>query len=88
MALDRRVEIRVRGILVMNWHRFVELGEHVCCWRLQRVDKLSWVGGIVVFNWWEGKVARDGGGLRDMGVLFLGLGLGCGLGSFQRIILD
>ena len=60
MVLDRRVHIRVCRILIMHWDRFVEPPERVCCWRLQRVDKRSWIGGIVVLGGWE-KVTRGSG---------------------------
>ena len=71
----------------MHWHLFVELWERVCRRRLDWVDKLSWVGGIVVLGRWE-EVIRDGRGMRGMDVLFLGLGSDDSVDGFQDITLN
>ena len=86
MSLDRRVHIRVCGISVMHWHRLVELRERVCSRRLQRIDELSRVDWIILFNRWE-KVIRGGMGLRGMNLRLMGLEFDCGLGGFQYITL-
>lgn len=86
MTLDRRVHIRVRRILVMHCGGFVELREHVCCWRLQGVGKLSRVGGIIKLR--GGKVIRGGRGLGDMDVLLLGLRFGSRVAGLEDVRID
>jgi hypothetical protein len=71
----------------MHWHLFVKLWERVCRRRLHWVDKLGWVGGIVVLGWWE-EIIRDGRGVRGMDVLFLGVGPGDRVDGFQGIVLN
>ena len=87
MALDRRVHVRVRGVLVMDWHLLVDGWESVRCWRLQRVDELGWVEGIIVLNRWE-KLVRDRRELQRTDMLFLRLRFGHRVGGFWRITLD
>ena len=86
MSLDRRVHIRVCGISVMHRHRLVELGERVCSRRLQRVDELSRVDGIILLNRGE-KVIRGGRGLGGMNVRLSGFKFDCRLCGFQYITL-
>lgn len=83
MTLDRRVHIWVWRILVVHCGGFIELGERIRCWRLQRVDKLSRVGRIVELRC--GKMIGSGRKLRGVGVLHLRLWFCCRVARLQDV---
>lgn len=67
----------------MHWCGFVELGEGICCWRLDRVDKLGRVGGVVGLGW--RKMIFSGRRLGVMDVLLLGLGFSCRVAGAEDV---